>query len=146
VSSRIGEKILEWSDSRSPIPLDEVLAIVSFYWFTKSFGTSIWPYRASQLGLGGGIQGFPSIGNKPVGFSGFPFELFPIPKSWAEKLFPGMVFYRSHDMVSAKYLTVDNTAVRSGLILSREDILRHSSSPTDISRMLRILLLLSRRM
>ena len=33
----------------------------------------------------------------PVAVSVFPDELYPAPRSWAEKAYPNMIYYKKHD-------------------------------------------------
>jgi len=72
----IGEKFLEWTDEDPP--LDTILASVSLYWLTDTFPRCIYPYRR----LFDRPQNPPYIG-KPCGYSYFPKELVPTPRSWA---------------------------------------------------------------
>ncbi|KAF4463305.1 epoxide hydrolase [Fusarium albosuccineum] len=90
----IGEKLLEWVDE--PLPLDDILADVSLYWFTSTYPSSLYPYRATfQNG-----SDFTAPKNKPLGFSSFPFEIYALPKAWAEEEYPNLRFYREHDKAS----------------------------------------------
>jgi microsomal epoxide hydrolase len=76
---RIGEKFLEWSDTTPD--LDHILTNISLYWYTSSILTSFQPYR--QLHGESSVH-FAYI-SKPVGFSFFPYELFPGIKHVLEK-------------------------------------------------------------
>ena len=76
--SWIGEKFLEWTDDDPA--LDEILASVSLYWLTDCFPSCIYGYR----GFVSGSRPPPPFVDKPSGFSFFPKELLPCPKSWAE--------------------------------------------------------------
>ena len=87
---RIGEKLLEWSDEDPS--LDVILTNVSLYWFTGSFTRSIHPYR---IFFGAARPETPKT-NKPLGISWFPFELFPILKTVAEREY-NLVFYKQHE-------------------------------------------------
>ncbi|GME49652.1 Alpha beta hydrolase fold protein [Neofusicoccum parvum] len=74
----IGEKMVEWSDPASTPSLDTILTNVSIYWFTGTYPTSIWCYRALLGGpraTGGHLNG-----GKPKAFSWFPNEIAPPPK------------------------------------------------------------------
>ncbi|KAJ4333678.1 hypothetical protein N0V87_007434 [Didymella glomerata] len=75
----IGEKFLEWSDTTPD--LDHILTNISLYWYTLSILTSFQPYR--QLHGESSVH-FAYI-SKPVGFSFFPYELFPGIKHVLEK-------------------------------------------------------------
>ncbi|SMR46042.1 unnamed protein product [Zymoseptoria tritici ST99CH_1A5] len=85
--SWIGEKFLDWSDEDPS--LEHILESVTLYWMTDTFPRCIYPYR----GLSGDDQR-PRINTisgrgrerpyveKPSGYSFFPKELVPMPKSW----------------------------------------------------------------
>jgi hypothetical protein len=95
----VGEKFVEWSDNRYPIPLNTVLSMASFYWFTNSFGRGMWAYS-----LAGGP--LPSlVTSKPFGFSSYLREIATVPQAWAEHLFPSLVFHKTHDRVSHFHLS-----------------------------------------
>ncbi|KAF4313285.1 Alpha/beta hydrolase fold-1 [Botryosphaeria dothidea] len=74
----IGEKMIDWSDPATTPSLDEILTNVSIYWFTGTYPTSLWPYRAlfsDNPGAGTGITH-----GKPKGVSWFPNEIAPVSK------------------------------------------------------------------
>jgi microsomal epoxide hydrolase len=97
----MAEKFIEWSDNRfHPLSLHTIISFVSFYWHTKSFERAMWSYRSQTSIIGGALPALPLSLSKPVGFSAFPLELAALPRSWAEHLFPNMVFYASHDKVN----------------------------------------------
>lgn len=93
--------MVEWSDPASTPSLDTILTNVSIYWFTGTYPTSIWCYRAvsspstlslairagrltscAVLQLLGGPRatGGHLNGGKPKAFSWFPNEIAPPPK------------------------------------------------------------------
>jgi len=87
----IGEKFLAWSDADPD--LDTILESVTVYWLTETFPTSIYPYR---LRFRPDYKPTPPYLKKPTGYSYFPKEITPTPKSWVEKEV-NLVFYREHD-------------------------------------------------
>lgn len=90
----IGEKFLDWTDQDPP--LDVILESVSLYWLTETFPTSTYPYR--QLftpGVVGAHENPEWYVHKPMGYSYFPIELSPTPRSWAATT-GDLVFYRQH--------------------------------------------------
>ncbi|KAF3069709.1 putative epoxide hydrolase [Daldinia childiae] len=91
----IGEKFLEWVDDREPLPLDTILYMVSFYWFTSTYPRSLYPYRA-LVGSDRLSAALPISKNKPLGYSAFPREQAILPKAWAEQVYPNLVFYKAH--------------------------------------------------
>ncbi|KAF2136230.1 uncharacterized protein K452DRAFT_237850 [Aplosporella prunicola CBS 121167] len=78
----IGEKFLTWTDADPT--LSTILESVSLYWLTDTYPTSIYTYRQFNTG------------DKPFGFSWFPYELAPVPRAWAATT-GNLVFYRQHD-------------------------------------------------
>ncbi|GAB7351144.1 hypothetical protein MBLNU459_g1599t1 [Dothideomycetes sp. NU459] len=73
----IGEKFLEWSDTDPS--LDEILDSVTLYYLTETHSDPNENIPASPSS--------PKFnaGAKPMGFSWFPKELSPVPRSWIEQ-------------------------------------------------------------
>jgi hypothetical protein len=71
---------------------DDVLDNVTHFWFTNTAVSSARLYWENNL---------PFFATKgvtiPVAVSAFPDELYPTPRSWAEKAYPGLVYYNKHD-------------------------------------------------
>ncbi|KAF5004988.1 hypothetical protein FDECE_8513 [Fusarium decemcellulare] len=93
--SWIGEKFLQWSDPETRPSLELILTNVSFYWFSKCYSTSIWPYRlivSGETAFGSPFDGVQC----PVAYSWFRREISSPPKLWLDR--DGKVkWYRSHD-------------------------------------------------
>ncbi|KAH7364659.1 epoxide hydrolase [Rhexocercosporidium sp. MPI-PUGE-AT-0058] len=89
--SWIGEKFLAWTDDDPS--LQTILESVTLYWFTRSFESSIYTYRRRFLPPPH-QPSEPKV-RVPFGFSNFPKELIPVPRSWAETE-GNLVFYREH--------------------------------------------------
>ena len=70
------------------ISRDDVLDNVTHYWLTKSGISASRLYWESHLGFFD-IKGV----DIPVGVTVFPDELYPAPRSWAEKAYPKLVHY-----------------------------------------------------
>lgn len=71
---------------------DDVLDNITLFWLTNT-GVS-----ASRLYWENKNPFFAPKGVKvPVAVSAFPDELYQVPKSWAEKAYPKLVYYRKHD-------------------------------------------------
>ena len=67
---------------------DDVLDNVTHYWLTNSGISSARLYWESKLGF------FDVKGVElPVGVSVFPDELYPAPRSWAEKAYPNLIHF-----------------------------------------------------
>ncbi|QKX58898.1 uncharacterized protein TRUGW13939_06026 [Talaromyces rugulosus] len=92
----IGEKFLDWPDNSNPIPLQTILKEVTLYWFTETFPRSIYSYR--ELYPRTAVH--PSLTpewyiHKPFGFSYFPQEIMPSPRSWVEAT-GNVVYWKTH--------------------------------------------------
>jgi len=72
---------------------DDVLDNITMYWLTKTGVSSARLYWENKLGFFN-IQGVTI----PVGVSAFPHELYTAPRSWAEKAYPKLVYYKKHDV------------------------------------------------
>jgi pimeloyl-ACP methyl ester carboxylesterase len=71
---------------------DDVLDNTTHYWLTSSGISSARLYWESKLGF------FDVKGVElPVGVSVFPDELYPAPRSWAEKAYPNLIHYGMAD-------------------------------------------------
>ncbi|KIW49581.1 hypothetical protein PV05_11249 [Exophiala xenobiotica] len=113
----IGEKYLKWTD-KTP-SLDEILASVTLYWLTETFPRAIYPYRQeliespqqewteddSRKVFNQGPHRYmlhpdpKYYCHKPLGYSWFPKEIAPVPRSWAATT-GNMVWFKSHNEVS----------------------------------------------
>ncbi|KAH7032121.1 Alpha/Beta hydrolase protein [Macrophomina phaseolina] len=92
----IGEKFYTWTDT--PPSLNTILESVSLYWLTSTFPTSIYTYRrmigprASQPTFHAQPENHV---HKPFGFSWFPKELIPVPRSWVAST-GNLVWHKQH--------------------------------------------------
>lgn len=72
---------------------DDVLDNITMYWFTKTGISSARLYWENKLGF------FNVAGVKvPTGVSAFPHEIYTAPRSWAEKAYPKLAYYKKHDV------------------------------------------------
>ena len=85
----IVEKFRAWSDCggdvESVFTRDQLLANISFYWFTGAIGSSFYPYyfrrhRPWMIPAGGAVTA-------PTGYAEFPREMLRPPRSLAERMF-----------------------------------------------------------
>ncbi|UPK97554.1 hypothetical protein LCI18_008489 [Fusarium solani-melongenae] len=68
--SWIGEKLIEWPGQRYPLPLETILTLVGFYWYTDTFPRSLYPYRALAASASSGEYfSVPTSKEKPFGYS-----------------------------------------------------------------------------
>lgn len=94
----MGEKFVSWTETTPA--LDMILTFVTLYWLTDTLPRSIYPYRADFVSS----DAIPSHGNpcwriparKPFGFSMFPAEIQPVPRSWIDRT-GKVTFWRDHD-------------------------------------------------
>jgi pimeloyl-ACP methyl ester carboxylesterase len=85
----IVEKFRSWSDCggdvESALTRDQMLANISFYWFTGAIGSSFYPYYFRKR------RGWPVSPERPAtaptGYAAFPKEMVRPPRSIAEKSF-----------------------------------------------------------
>jgi hypothetical protein len=80
-------------------PNSTILDDVSLYWLTNTFATSLYHYRTSYGKRATKETQPPKVLDKPVGYSQFPKEILPSPKSWAAAQ-NNVVWHRRHDKVS----------------------------------------------
>jgi pimeloyl-ACP methyl ester carboxylesterase len=72
---------------------DDVLDNITMYWLTKTGISSARLYWENKLGF------FNVAGVKvPTGVSAFPHEIYTAPRSWSEKAYPKLVYYKKHDV------------------------------------------------
>jgi len=72
---------------------DDVLDNITYTWLTGtgvSGGRLYWEYFGKSYF---GVKGV----NIPVAVSVFPDELYPAPRSWAERAYPKLIFFNKHD-------------------------------------------------
>ncbi len=76
---------------------DNVLDNITLYWLTGTGASAARPYwelgRAQALAAG---QAPPDV-SVPVGFTTFPDEIFPAPRSWVEKSYPNVTYFNKVD-------------------------------------------------
>ena len=99
----IGEKHLAWSDEPRP-GVDAVVRAAALWWLTGTAASCLYPYREIFVGEGPAKMNLQFPGEElhlevPLGFSMFPADITPCPKSWAACT-GRMVFYRRHKSVS----------------------------------------------
>lgn len=70
---------------------DEILDNITLYWLTKTGVSSARLYWENKNDFA-----TPKGVKIPVVVSAFPEEIFVIPKKWAEKAYPGLLYYQKH--------------------------------------------------
>ncbi|KAL3492575.1 Alpha/Beta hydrolase protein [Aspergillus germanicus] len=91
----IGEKYLEWPDV--PLSSETILELVTLYWLTDTYPRAIYPYRENTLAPRDATASLTTdfYIHKPFGFSYFPQELMPMPRSWIAKT-GNLVYFNEH--------------------------------------------------
>jgi pimeloyl-ACP methyl ester carboxylesterase len=87
------EKFAEWTDTdgepERALTKDEMLDDITLYWLTNTAASSAriyWEDSAHKTTVGGEV----SI---PAAVSRFPKEIIPLPRSWAERAYPNLVYF-----------------------------------------------------
>ncbi|SFT36302.1 epoxide hydrolase [Actinopolyspora lacussalsi subsp. righensis] len=99
----ITEKFKEWTDSeKSPeeaVGRDQLLTIVSIYWFTATAGSSAQLYYESARGDAAFADtwGGPWPLDQPVGVAVFPADAARPIRSWARRLLPTLAHWSEFD-------------------------------------------------
>jgi pimeloyl-ACP methyl ester carboxylesterase len=70
---------------------DDILDNITLYWLTNTGVSSARLYWENKNAFFG-----PKGVKVPAVISSFPEEICPIPRSWAEKAYPGLIYYRRH--------------------------------------------------
>jgi pimeloyl-ACP methyl ester carboxylesterase len=73
---------------------DDVLDNVSLTWLTNTGISSARLYWENKFASFFGVKGVVSV---PVAVSVFPDELYPAPRSWAERAYPKLIYYNKLD-------------------------------------------------
>ncbi|OOF96730.1 hypothetical protein ASPCADRAFT_206905 [Aspergillus carbonarius ITEM 5010] len=92
----VGEKYRDWVDK--PLPSATILEMVTLYWLTESFPRAIYPYRETTPlpANATAVLGKELYIHKPFGYSYFPMEIVPVPRSWVATT-GDLVFFRDHE-------------------------------------------------
>jgi pimeloyl-ACP methyl ester carboxylesterase len=92
----IYEKFHAWTDNdgdpESALTRDEMLDIITLYWLTETAASSARMYLENA-----NVTGAPPVIAIPVGCSIFPREIVPVPRRWAERVFPNLIHWNELD-------------------------------------------------
>jgi microsomal epoxide hydrolase len=87
----VAEKFHAWTDCRGEIrnavSWDDMLAIISLYWFTNTIGSASRFYREFHLATARGDEPLFPV-PVPTGLAQYPFDLVGCPRAWAERAYP----------------------------------------------------------
>jgi pimeloyl-ACP methyl ester carboxylesterase len=78
---------------------DNILDNITLYWLTGTGASAArwyWEFGRAQAAAGASGQAPPPVA-VPVGYTNFPGEVFPAPRSWVEVVFPGLAYYSEPD-------------------------------------------------
>ena len=91
--SRSYELIARVFDGKSEgLTRDDVLDNITLYWLTNTPVSSARIYWENKFGFFA-----PKHVDIPVAVSAFPDEVYQVPRSWAERAYPKLVYYKKHD-------------------------------------------------
>ena len=84
-------------DPSGDLTRDNVLDNITLYWLTRTGTTAARNYwENTQAAARATGQPRPDV-QIPVGFTVFPGEIFPAPRSWVEKSYPNVTYYNKVD-------------------------------------------------
>ena len=87
----VAEKFHAWTDCngeiRNAVSWDDMLAIISLYWFTNTIASASRFYREFHLASARGDEP-PFPVTVPTGIAQYPFDLAGCPRAWAERVYP----------------------------------------------------------
>jgi pimeloyl-ACP methyl ester carboxylesterase len=78
---------------------EHILDNITLYWLTAtgaSAARSYWENQQAQNAAAAAGQAPPPV-SLPVGFTTFPGEIFAVPRSWAEKVYPSLSYFNQVD-------------------------------------------------
>jgi pimeloyl-ACP methyl ester carboxylesterase len=76
---------------------DHILDNVTLYWLTGTGASAARSYwEVGQAAVRAAGQAPPEV-KLPVGFTTFPGEVIPAPRSWVEKVYPSLSYFREAD-------------------------------------------------
>jgi pimeloyl-ACP methyl ester carboxylesterase len=75
---------------------DDVLDNITLFWLTNTGISAARLYWENKFASFFGVKGVKGV-SIPVAVSVFPDDLYPAPKSWAERAFPKLIHYSKHD-------------------------------------------------
>ena len=78
---------------------DNIVDDITLYWLTGTGASAArwyWEFGRAQAAAGAAGQAPPPVA-VPVGYTDFPGEVFPAPRSWVEVVFPGLAYFNEVD-------------------------------------------------
>jgi pimeloyl-ACP methyl ester carboxylesterase len=83
----------------SNLTRDNILDNITLYWLTGTGASAArWYWETGKFFAEAAAAGHaPPPISVPVGFTAFPGEIFPAPRSWVETAYPGLAYYNGAD-------------------------------------------------
>jgi pimeloyl-ACP methyl ester carboxylesterase len=76
---------------------DHILDNITLYWLTGTGASAArWYWETGRAGARAAGKAPPPVA-VPVGFTTFPGEIFPAPRSWVETVYPGLAYFNEAD-------------------------------------------------
>jgi pimeloyl-ACP methyl ester carboxylesterase len=78
---------------------DNIVDDITLYWLTGTGASAArwyWEFGRAQAAAGAAGQAPPPVA-VPVGYTNFPGEVFPAPRSWVEVVFPSLAYFNEPD-------------------------------------------------
>jgi pimeloyl-ACP methyl ester carboxylesterase len=78
---------------------EHIVDNITLYWLTGTGASAArwyWEFGRAQAAAGAAGQAPPPVA-VPVGYTNFPGEVFPSPRSWVEVVFPGLAYFNEVD-------------------------------------------------
>jgi len=76
---------------------DSIVDNITLYWLTGTGASAArWYWETGRAGARAAGQAPPPV-KVPVGFTAFPGEIFPAPRSWVEVAYPGLAYFNAAD-------------------------------------------------
>jgi hypothetical protein len=76
---------------------DRIVDNITLYWLTSSATSAARMYWESARAIAAAAAQPPAEVSLPVAFTVFPGELFQAPRSWAEKVYPNLIYFNEVD-------------------------------------------------
>src|SRR6266487_3716944 len=87
------------SEPAGNLTRDNIVDDITLYWLTGTGASAArwyWEFGRAQAAAGAAGQAPPPVA-VPVGYTNFPGEVFPAPRSWVEVVFPGLAYFNEPD-------------------------------------------------
>jgi pimeloyl-ACP methyl ester carboxylesterase len=76
---------------------EHIVDNITLYWLTGTGASAAREYWDSGQATASAAGRTPAPVTLPVGFTAFPGEIFPAPRSWAEKSYPNLTYFNEVD-------------------------------------------------